>query len=541
MPDGHVTDWMYRCLFRIRLFEERITGLAASKAVPGYLHTCIGSEAIATGVMAALRQDDWITSTYRSHGHAIAKNVDLFEIAAEIHGRAPGVCRGRGGSMHISDFDKGMLGAFGIVAAGPAVALGAAVQERRKGSDRIAVSFFGDGAVHNGVFHEAAGLAKHWNAPLLLVCENNGYAEATATDWHLNTKTVAEMMAAYAIPARTVDGMDMFTVYDAAHAAVERMRAGGGPELIEFKSYRFSGQYEGDKQAYQPASEIAEAKKRDPVLLARQRAAQMGFDQARLARLEADIQQEVDDAFTRAEAAPWPAPEATLEDVYAPTPGIRSAMRELTVKDAINEALRECMRADPDVVLFGEDIAGGQGRDDYPGAMDAWGGPFGVTKGLCTEFGRDRVRDTTIAEAGFFGAAIGGAMVGMRPVCELMYADFAGVCFDQMMNQAAKMRYMFGGKQKVPMVMRTVVGGGFRAGAEHSQTLYSLFAHIPGLKVVAPYSAADAKGLLIAAIRDDDPVVFFEHKRLYMQTDSVPEGAEVIPLGGAGAGAKART
>ncbi|HEY8595757.1 MAG TPA: alpha-ketoacid dehydrogenase subunit beta [Devosiaceae bacterium] len=206
-------------------------------------------------------------------------------------------------------------------------------------------------------------------------------------------------------------------------------------------------------------------------------------------------------------------------------------MRELTVKDAINEALRETMRADPDVVLFGEDIAGGQGRDDYPGAMDAWGGPFGVTKGLCTEFGRDRVRDTTIAEAGFFGAAIGGAMVGMRPVCELMYADFAGVCFDQMMNQAAKMRYMFGGKQNVPMVMRTVVGGGFRAGAEHSQTLYSLFAHIPGLKVVAPYSAADAKGLLISAIRDDDPVVFFEHKRLYMQKEAVPEGAEAIPLG----------
>lgn len=206
-------------------------------------------------------------------------------------------------------------------------------------------------------------------------------------------------------------------------------------------------------------------------------------------------------------------------------------MRELTVKDAINEALRQCMEADDNVVLFGEDIAGGQGRDDHPGAMDAWGGPFGVTKGLATKFGRDRVRDTTIAEAGFFGAAVGAAMVGMRPVCELMYVDFAGVCFDQMMNQAAKMRYMFGGKQNVPMVMRTVVGAGFRAGSEHSQTLYSLYTHIPGLKVVAPYSAADAKGLLISAIRDDDPVVFMEHKRLYMRTDDVPEAPEPIPLG----------
>jgi pyruvate dehydrogenase E1 component beta subunit len=206
-------------------------------------------------------------------------------------------------------------------------------------------------------------------------------------------------------------------------------------------------------------------------------------------------------------------------------------MRELTVKDAINEALRQCMEADDNVVLFGEDIAGGLGRDEYPGATDAWGGPFGVTQGLCTQFGRDRVRDTTIAEAGFFGAAIGAAMVGMRPVCELMYVDFAGVCFDQMINQAAKSRYMFGGKQNVPMVMRTVVGAGFRAGSEHSQTLYSLFAHIPGLKVIAPYSAADAKGLLISAIRDDDPVVFLEHKRLYMRKEAVPETAEAIPIG----------
>ncbi|MEM7442739.1 MAG: alpha-ketoacid dehydrogenase subunit beta [Pseudomonadota bacterium] len=206
-------------------------------------------------------------------------------------------------------------------------------------------------------------------------------------------------------------------------------------------------------------------------------------------------------------------------------------MRELTVKDAINEGLRQCMEADSNVVLFGEDIAGGQGRDDHPGAMDAWGGPFGVTQGLCTQFGRERVRDTTIAEAGFFGAAVGAAMVGMRPVCELMYADFAGVCFDQMMNQAAKMRYMFGGKQRVPMVMRTVVGAGFRAAAEHSQTLYSLFAHIPGLKVVAPYSASDAKGLMIAAVQDDDPVVFLEHKRLYMETDTVDEAMTPLPLG----------
>lgn len=320
MASDPPVEWMYRTLFRIRLFEDRVQQLARDNAVPGYLHTYLGSEAIAVGVMAALRQDDWITSTYRSHGHAIAKNVSLHSIAAEIHGRTTGTCKGRGGSMHISDFDKGMLGALGIVAAGPPLALGAALQERRSGSDRIAASFFGDGAPHNGVFHEAAGLARQWNAPVLLVCENNGYAEATATDWHLNTDTVADMMVAYTIPAQTVDGMDMFTVYETAKASVDRMRAGGGPELLEFLSYRFSGQYEGDKQGYQPPAEIAEAKKRDPVLLARQRGAQMGMGPDALAALEVEVQAEIDDAFATAENDPWPQPEDALNDVYVDYP-----------------------------------------------------------------------------------------------------------------------------------------------------------------------------------------------------------------------------
>lgn len=204
--------------------------------------------------------------------------------------------------------------------------------------------------------------------------------------------------------------------------------------------------------------------------------------------------------------------------------------RLLTIKDAVNEALMQAMEADPTVFLMGEDIAGGAGRDDT-GGMDAWGGPFGVTQGLATRFGRERVKDTTIAEAGFFGAAVGAAMTGMRPIVELMYVDFAGVAYDQMLNQAAKVRYMFGGTQKVPMVMRTVVGAGFRAAAEHSQTLYSLFTHVPGLKTVAPSTAADAKGLLLTAIQDDDPVVFFEHKRMYMQTSHVDEAATPIPFG----------
>lgn len=202
------------------------------------------------------------------------------------------------------------------------------------------------------------------------------------------------------------------------------------------------------------------------------------------------------------------------------------------MKDAINEALRQEMAADDRVILMGEDIAGGAGRDDvYPEAADAWGGPFGVTKGLLPQFGRERVMDTAIAETGFVGAAIGAAIAGLRPVVEIMYVDFIGTSFDQLLNHAAKLRYVYGGKVSVPMVVRTVAGAGFRAAAEHSQTLYSLYTHIPGLKVVAPSTASDAKGLLISAIRDPDPVIFIEHKRLYMSEEAVPEQPYEIPLG----------
>jgi len=216
-------------------------------------------------------------------------------------------------------------------------------------------------------------------------------------------------------------------------------------------------------------------------------------------------------------------------------------VRTLTIKDAINEALAQEMAADDRVILFGEDIAGGAGRDEYyPEAADAWGGPFGVTKGLLAKFGRRRVVDTAIAETGFVGASVGAAIAGLRPVAEIMYVDFIGTSFDQLLNQAAKLRYVYGGKVSVPMVVRTVVGAGFRAAAEHSQTLYSLYTHIPGLKVVAPATAYDAKGLLIAAIRDPDPVIFMEHKRLYMRECEVPEEPYTVALGEARIGRNRR-
>ena len=208
------------------------------------------------------------------------------------------------------------------------------------------------------------------------------------------------------------------------------------------------------------------------------------------------------------------------------------ATRTITFRDAVNEAMRLEMRRDPTVILFGEDVAGGATLPHMEGEnKEAWGGVLGVTKGLASEFGRNRVLDTPISESAFIGAAVGAASTGLRPVAELMFVDFLGVCFDQIFNQGAKLRYMFGGKAQVPMVIRTMIGAGFRAAAQHSECLYSIFAHIPGIKSVVPSTPYDAKGLLSSAIRDNDPVMFFEHKVLYDMEGEVPEDNYTIPLG----------
>ncbi len=314
--DTKLLEQLYRTMLTMRRFDERVQELSKANAIPGYAHTYFGSEAIGTGVMAALQPTDWIASTYRCHGHAIGKGVDIGAMAAEIYGRKTGVCKGKGGSMHISDFDKGMLGSFGIVAAGIPVAVGAALSAKILGRNEIAVAFFGDGAVHQGVFHEGAGLAKLWKVPALLVCENNGYAEATATDYHLNTETIADMACAYNMSAERADGMDVVTVYETAKRAVDKLRKGEGPMLLEFLSYRFSGQYEGDPQTYQPAEEMAEARKRDPLKLFTEKAAERGLDASRLAAIEIEVGKAVEEAFAYAETQPFPAPEEALEDVY---------------------------------------------------------------------------------------------------------------------------------------------------------------------------------------------------------------------------------
>lgn len=308
---------LWRRMVRIRHFEHRVSEIAAANAVDGYLHTYAGQEAVACAVIPLLRDDDWFTSTYRNHGHAIARDIPMDAIAAELYGRATGVCQGKGGSMHVADQHRGMIGGMGVVAGGLPIATGAAFAATYLGQDRVAVAFFGDGAVHQGSWHEALDFAGLFRCPVIFVCENNLYAETTAVDYHLLADSVAAMTANYRIPSVQVDGMDLFAVRDATVAAIERARSGGGPSLIEALTYRYGGQYEGDAQTYKPPDEVAEWQARDPLPRFRTTVTSRGWISSHeLDAVDATAVAEVDAAFAAAEAAPWPDVALVTADVY---------------------------------------------------------------------------------------------------------------------------------------------------------------------------------------------------------------------------------
>ena len=517
-------------MVRIRSFEDRVQREFAKGDMPGFVHTYHGAEAVAAGVCAHLGDADLITSTHRGHGHCIAKGCDLDGMVAELYGRETGLCAGRGGSMHIADFSRGMLGANAIVGGGISLATGAALAADVLGDGRVAVAFFGDGAANQGIFHESLNLAAIWRLPVVFVCENNGWAESTPVSYSTSVADISTRAGAYGIAGVTVTGEDYEAVHTAAGEAVRRARAGEGPTLLEVKVARIRGHYIGDHQQYRPRSERQEARRRDPVALLAER---LGTD---VAPYRAAVQAEIDAAFESGPRGAWPDAAGVERDVYAPDPpgppappAAPPAEREITFLEAVSEALKEAMAADDSVIVLGEDIAGGAGLGGpHEGAM---GGTFGATRGLLATFGASRVRDTPISEAGFVGAATGSALAGLRPVADVMWASFVPYCFDQVFNQAAKMRYMFGGQATVPLVLRMAVGAGLRAAGQHSDTLYPVFAGVPGLKVVVPSTPADAKGLLLRAVRDDNPVVFLEHMGLYRTRGPVAPGPYEVALG----------
>ena len=312
----------YRVMRTIRAFEERLHVEFATGEIPGFVHLYAGEEASAAGVMAHLRDDDCIASTHRGHGHCIAKGVDVHGMMAEIYGKKTGVCQGKGGSMHIADLEKGMLGANGIVGAGAPLAAGAALAAKLKGSDAVAVAFFGDGGSNEGAVFEAMTLAAVWNLPCLFVAENNGYAEATAANWSVACDHIADRAAGFGMPGVTVDGFDFFAVHEAAGAAIERARAGEGPSLIEVKLTRYYGHFEGDAQTYRDPDEVKHYREtRDCLKQFRERTCHAGLLSASdLDAIDAEVEARIEDAVQRAKNDPKPEPDDLLRDVYVSYP-----------------------------------------------------------------------------------------------------------------------------------------------------------------------------------------------------------------------------
>ena len=310
----------YKTMLTIRRFEEYVVDMFARGQVPGFTHAYIGEEAIATGVCAVLREDDYITSTHRGHGHVIARGADLNRMMAELCGKSTGYCKGKGGSMHIADMSLGILGANGVVGGGMPIAVGAGLSAKRRGTDQVAVSFFGDAASNIGSFHESLNLASVWKLPVLFICENNMYGISVSQKKHQAIKNIADRSVGYSMPGVVVDGMDVFAVYDAANEAVKRARSGKGPTLIECKTYRFRGHHEGDPNQgtrYRTKAEMQKWRKKDPLeSLVKKMISKKVATKKKLAQIEQKVNSEVEAAAKFALDSPAPEPKELYDDLY---------------------------------------------------------------------------------------------------------------------------------------------------------------------------------------------------------------------------------
>ena len=517
----------YRAMLTIRRFEERVLELRLADEIAGSVHLSGGQEAIPVGALAALESDDRVIATYRGHGWAVACGIPLVSLFAETLGRASGTNGGRGGSAYLSSPEHRFLGENSIVGAGLPIANGVGLAAQLSGSGRVAIVSFGDGATSQGATHEALVMAAARKLPVIFVCENNDWSEMTPIAAIAPLQNLADRAPAYGLHGETVDGNDPECVAEAIAAAAERARSGGGPSFVECKTVRLMGHYQADVEHYRDSDDRESSALRDPLPRLRLRLVADGLAEEEMIRgLEETVAADVLAASLEALADPPPDPETAAAHVYfaekreATPPEPAGDATSMTVAAALNEALRRELAETPEVIVFGEDIA-------IPG------GVFGITRRLHKEFGGDRVFDTPIAESAILGAALGAAQEGFRPIVEIMYSDFLLVALDQLVNQAANVRYLHSGRRSAPMVVRCQQGATPGSCAQHSQSLEALLAHIPGLKVGMSSNPHDAYAMLRAAVQDPDPVVVIESRALYPVEGPVFVEAPIESVGGA--------
>ena len=521
---------LYRIMLIIRQTEEELARCHQRGLVFGACHTYVGQEAISTGVCSHLTNADPIFSTHRGHGHALAKGMPPKELMAELFGRATGCSRGRGGSMHLFSPEIGMMGTSGIV--GPCIlqACGGGYSSKLMNTGHVAVAFFGDGAVNNGAFHEGLNMASIWKLPVLFICENNQFATEVPFAYSSGIPDVGRRAANYGLPGFEVDGNDVLAVSRVAGEAVQRARSGGGATLIECKTYRTRAHAEGMGDfTYRTREDVNAWKQRCPIASLRHRMlTEFNVAESELNEIDTEVTQLVTEARQFAEESPLPEAATAATNVYAPrrivehsataisTPA--AEYRELTFSQATLEALSEEMAVNPEIFVMGEGIG-------------VRGGNFNTTTGLYELYGPVRLCDTPICERGFVGLAGGAAMTGTRPVIDFMFADFILDSIGEIINQIAKMQYMSSGRLRMPVLLRGCIGIGHSAATHHSGSYYALFAQVPGLRVVVPSNAFDARGLMKHALRCNDPVVFLEHREILTLKSQVPIGDYEIEFG----------
>lgn len=518
----------YRQMSTIRRFEEQILDLGREGHIVGSIHLCLGQEAIPVGAAAALQDQDRVLSTYRGHGWALACGTDPEALMAEIAQRAAGVNGGRAGSPLLSDPDNGFLGENSIVGAGVPIAAGVALASSYLDTDRVVVTSIGDGAMNQGATTEGMIFAAARNLPVIFLCENNGWAEMTPTERTTRGSDLAERGRGLGIESHVVDGNDPVAVYEAVADAAQACRRGEGPVLLECKTLRLSGHYNKDIEHYRPKEDSEAARTGDALTrLIRTAVEQGALSEDEIDEIDEEVFSLIDGIAARVRQMPAPSTADVRDHVVAPESAVDTTFstapqptKELTYLRAINLALKTEMDNRPEVAIWGEDVGFA-------------GGIFGVTRGLHKEFGDRRVFDTPIAEAAILGAAVGAAIEGMRPVVEIMWADFLFVALDQIVNQASNVRYINRSRLTAPLVVRMQQGVTAGSCAQHSQSIEAILAHIPGIKVGLPATAQDAYSMTRAAIGDPDPTILIEHRSLYQEAGPVVAGGAIEVAAGA--------
>ncbi|MBK7345336.1 MAG: dehydrogenase E1 component subunit alpha/beta [Saprospiraceae bacterium] len=517
---------LYRHLILPRLVEEKMLILLRQGRISKWF-SGIGQEAIAVGTTAALLQDEIMFTMHRNLGVFTTREVPLDKLIAQWQGKKTGFSKGRERSFHFGALEYGIVGMISHLGPQLSLASGVALAHKLKSEGRISLAFTGEGGTSQGEFHEALNVASVWQLPVIFLIENNGYGLSTPINEQFRCTHLASRGIGYGMEAHTIDGNNILEVYQTVKDLADSMRENPRPVLLECMTFRMRGHEEASGTKYVPQELFTLWEKKDPVATYESWLVEQGLlDDEAITAIRGSFKQFITDAVERAFAEPDPIPdlEEELQDVYAPyieqkLPPISDERKEMRFVDAVSDGLRQGMEHHDNLILMGQDIA-------------EYGGVFKITDGFVSQFGKDRVRNTPLCESAIIGISQGLSFKGFKSMVEMQFADFVTCGFNQIINNLAKVHYRWGATADV--VIRMPTGAGVGAGPFHSQSNEAWFAHTPGLKVVYPATPTDAKGLLLAALDDPNPVLFFEHKALYRAvTEAVPVDPFRIPIGSA--------